>query len=200
MWVKLSNNMVTSAPTQFSLTFSKSTGAASTSESTHHLWKVFRWLFLSQQRLTFRWLFVSQQGLWALTNPRVTFGISFVDDFEDGSGSIFIDFSYVNRGWACWRIHASPLEVVSLTIPQSASTQFSWTFSEWTGAASTFDSTPYLWKVFRWWFLSRQRLTFRWLFVSQQGLWALTNPRVTFRISFVDDFGDCNDSVFIDFF
>jgi hypothetical protein len=28
----------------------------------------------------------------ALTNPRVTFGIGFVDDFEDGNGSISLTF------------------------------------------------------------------------------------------------------------
>jgi hypothetical protein len=30
-------------------------------------------------------------GLLALTNPRVTFGIVFVDDFGDDSGPIFIN-------------------------------------------------------------------------------------------------------------
>jgi len=29
-------------------------------------------------------------GQLLLTNPRVTFGIGFVHDFEDGSGSVFI--------------------------------------------------------------------------------------------------------------
>jgi len=163
-------------------------------------WKVFRWWFLSRHRTSFRWLFMSQLGLLVLTNPRVTFGIGFVDNFGDGSGSVFINNFWVNRGWARWRIHALPLEVVSLMISQSAPTQFSLTFSESTGAASTSESTPYLSKVFRWWFLSRQRLNFRWLFVSQQGLWALTNPQVIFRISFVDDFRDCNGLVFINFF
>jgi len=37
----------------------------------------------------------------ALTNPRVTFGIGFVDDFGDGSGSVFINSFYITRGWAC---------------------------------------------------------------------------------------------------
>jgi hypothetical protein len=30
-------------------------------------------------------------GLWALTNPHVTFGIGFVDDFRDDCGLIFIN-------------------------------------------------------------------------------------------------------------
>jgi hypothetical protein len=96
-----------SPPIQFLLPFSESTGAATTSESMRLLWTVFRWWFLSRQRLTFRWLFVSQQGLWALRNPRFNFEISFVDDFGDGSGLVFIEFFYLTRGWARWRIHAS---------------------------------------------------------------------------------------------
>jgi hypothetical protein len=39
-------------------------------------------------------------GLLALKNPRVTFGIGFVNNFGDGSGSVFNDFFYVNKGWA----------------------------------------------------------------------------------------------------
>jgi hypothetical protein len=38
--------------------------------------------------------------LLALTNPCATFGIGFVDDFGDGSASVFFDFFKVNRGWA----------------------------------------------------------------------------------------------------
>jgi len=34
---------------------------------------------------------MSQHELWALTNPRVTFGIDFVDDFGDGGGLVFIN-------------------------------------------------------------------------------------------------------------
>jgi hypothetical protein len=44
---------------------------------------------MSRQRTSLRGLFLSQEGLLALTNPRVTFGIGFVDDFGDGSGSVF---------------------------------------------------------------------------------------------------------------
>jgi hypothetical protein len=122
-----------SPPTQFSLTFSNSTGVVSTSESTRHLWKVFRWWFLSRQRTSFRWLFLSHQELLVLINPRVS-----------------------------W-------ESVSLMISETVVAQFSLTVSKSTGVASTSESRHYLWKVFRWWFLTLQRLSFRWLFVSQQG-------------------------------
>jgi len=50
------------ALTSFSLTFSKSTGDASASISTRHLWKLFRWRFASQHRLRFRWLFWVNRG------------------------------------------------------------------------------------------------------------------------------------------
>jgi len=126
-----------SAPTPFLLLFSKSKGAASASESTCHLWKLFRWWFLSLQRLSFRWLFVS------------------------------------HRGFERWWIHASPLEVVSLT------------FSESTGAVGAKESTRHFWNRFRWWFRSQHGLSFHWLFVSNQGLGALTNPRVTFESCFL---------------
>ena len=149
--------------TLFSLTFYELIGVASISESTCHLWKVFKWWFLSWQRLNFRWLFVSQQRLLALTTPRVTFIINFVNNFRDGSGSVFSDFFFVNKGWAHWRIHASPLEVVSLTISHSAPTPFLLTFFKLTGAASISEFTRHLWKFFRWWFLSQQRTSFRWL-------------------------------------
>jgi hypothetical protein len=39
--------------TQFSLTFSESTGAVGAEDSLCHLWKQFRRLFLSGQRLNF---------------------------------------------------------------------------------------------------------------------------------------------------
>jgi len=151
-------------PTHFSLTFSESIGAASTSESTRHLWNRFRSRFWRRQWLNFHWQFLSQHGLGVQKNPLVTFG------------------------------------TVSLTISKSPSTQFSLTFSKSTGAASTSESTRHLWKVFRWWFLSRQRTSFRWLFLSQQGQLVLTNPRVTFGISFVHDFGDGSGLVFINNF
>jgi hypothetical protein len=48
-----------------------------------------------------------------------------------------------------WRIHASPVEAVSLTISES------------TGVVCDGESMPHLWKQFRWWFLSLQQLSFR---------------------------------------
>jgi len=102
--------------------FSESTGAASASESTRHLWKVFRWWFPSQLRLRFRWLFLSKQGLRALPNQSVTFGRFFGDDFPVGFDSVFVDFFWVKRGWQLFRIHASPLKVVSVMISESTTT------------------------------------------------------------------------------
>jgi hypothetical protein len=52
---------------------------------------LYRWWFPRRHRLTFRWLFLSQQGLRALPNPRVTFGIHFINEFRVGSGSVFIN-------------------------------------------------------------------------------------------------------------
>jgi hypothetical protein len=53
-----------SAPTPFSLTFSESTWAASSFESTRHLWKVFRWWFSSRHLWkVFRWRFPSRHRL-----------------------------------------------------------------------------------------------------------------------------------------
>jgi hypothetical protein len=67
--------------TQFSLTFSESTGAVCTEDSLCHRKKQFRGLFLNGRRLRFPLLFMSQQGLCALTNPLVTSGNIFGDDF-----------------------------------------------------------------------------------------------------------------------
>ena len=60
--------------TQFSLTFSESTGAVCTEDSLCHRRKQFRGLFMTGRRLSFPLLFMSQQGLCALTNPLVTSG------------------------------------------------------------------------------------------------------------------------------
>jgi len=153
-----------SAPTLFSLTFSESTGAVTSSESTRHLWKALRWWFPGRHRLYFRWLFLSQQGLSPLPSPCVTFERRFGDDFPVGTDSVFIDFFWVNRGCHLFRIHVSPLKGVSAMIFQSAPSLFSLTFSESTGAVSSSESTRHLLKVFRWWFPHRHRLHFRWCF------------------------------------
>jgi hypothetical protein len=98
-----------------------------------------------------------------------------------------------------WRIHTSPLEVVSLMISKSTPTQF-FDFSESTRVAIADESTRYVWKAFWWRFLRHHRLSFLWIILSQQGLWALTNPRVTCGSGFVDDFWVGNDLVLVEFF
>jgi hypothetical protein len=110
------------APTPFSLTFSESTGAISSSESTRRLWKLFRWWFPSRQRHCFRWIFLSKQGLRALTNPHVTCGSGFFDYFLFDSALVFVDYFWIKRGCVLSRIQASPMEGVSLMILEAAST------------------------------------------------------------------------------
>jgi hypothetical protein len=79
------------AVAQFPLLISKSIGVVCADESMRQLWKQFHWWFLSQQQLNFHWWFFSQQGSCALTNPCVSYGSSFVDDFLVGSDSVFFD-------------------------------------------------------------------------------------------------------------
>jgi hypothetical protein len=86
------------------------------------------------------------------------------------------------------RIHASLLKGVSVMISESTSTKFSLTISEWIGDMGADESARHLWKLFRW------------LFLSQQGLRALPNPRVAFSWCFGDDFHVSTDSVFVDHF
>jgi len=71
------------------------------------------------------------------------------------------------------------LETISLTISEWSATLFSLTFSESTGAVCTEDSLCHRRKQFRGLFLTGRRLSFPLLFMSQQGLCALTNPLVT---------------------
>jgi hypothetical protein len=137
---------------QFSLAFSKSTGVGRASDSTRRLWKLFGWRFLIRHRLSFRCLFLSPKGLGALMNPNVTFAICFIDDFPVDTDSVFVDFFCVNRGCERWRIHAWPVEAVSMTISESAANQFSLTISQSTGAVGADESKRHLWNRFRWWF------------------------------------------------
>jgi len=134
---------------ELSLMIFESIGAVYAAESTRHLWKLFHWWFLSQQRLSFRWLFLSQQGLFALSKPHITFESYFIDVFGVCKDSVFVDYFWVARDFVHWRIHASPVEAVSLTISES------------TGVVCDGESMPHLWKQFRWWFLSLQQLSFR---------------------------------------
>jgi len=59
------------------MTVYESKGAAWADESIRPLWKEFRGLFLTRQRVSFLWLFRSQQGLWGMTNLFVTCEKSF---------------------------------------------------------------------------------------------------------------------------
>ena len=116
------------------------------------------------------------------------------------SDSVFVDYFWVNSGFVCWQIHALLVEAVLMTICESSATQFSLTISESTEALCSAESKHHLWMLFRWWFLSRQRLRFCWLFLIHQGLWALTNPHVTCGSGFVHDFWVGSDLVFVDYF
>jgi len=73
------------ASSQFFLTVYESTGVVGADESIRPLWKEFRWLFLTGQRISFLWLFMSQQRLWGLTNPFVTCEKSLEGNFWVGS-------------------------------------------------------------------------------------------------------------------
>jgi hypothetical protein len=87
-----------------------------------------------------------------------------------------------------WRIHASTVKAVLLSIFYSATTQFSSSISASTGDVCAYKFMCHLWKLFNWRFLSRQRHSFLVLFQSQQWLCALVNPCVSCWSSFVDDF------------
>jgi len=189
-----------SVVTQFSLTISEPTGAVCADESMCQLWKQFRWWFLSQQRLSFSRLFLTQQGLCALTNPCITCGCSFLDNFWVGNDSVFLDYFWITRGYVRWWINVSPVEAISVTISESAATFFSLTICESTWAVCDDESMRQLWNQFRYRFLSRQWRSFPRLFLSQQGLCALTNSCVISGSSFSDDFWVSNDSVFLDSF
>jgi len=170
-----------SATTLFSLNISNSTGAASSSESTRHLWKLFRsfflvnkscgtskstrhlrkvfwWWFPSRHRLRFLWLFLSQQGLRALPNPRVTFG------------SCFVHFFVVNKGCGASKSMRHLWKVFQWRFPSGHRLRFPWLFLSQQAPVSASKSTYHLWKVFRRWFPRWHQLRFRWLFLSQQGL------------------------------
>jgi hypothetical protein len=148
------------AATLFSLTVYESTGVVWADESIRHLWKQFRGLFLTRRRLSFPWLFISQQGLCALTNPWVTSGNIFGDDFWEGSDSVFLDYFWVNRCCVRWGFHVSSLEAVLEGNSEWAATQFSLTVNESTGEVWADESIRHLWMQFRGLFVSGQRLSF----------------------------------------
>jgi len=96
-----------------------------------------------------------------------------------GSDLVFLYCFWVNRGYVCCGIHVSPLKAVSEAISEWEATQISLTVYELTGAVWADESMGLLLKQFQWRFLSGQRLSFPWLFMSQQGLCGLTNPWVS---------------------
>jgi len=118
------------AATLFLMITSQSTGAVCAIESMRHPWQQFRWWFLSPQ------------GLFALSNPCVTRGSSFVDYFWVGRDSVFVDDFWSQRGSLLCRIHASPVEAVLLMIFVA------------TGVFCAVESMRHPWKQFRWGFLS----------------------------------------------
>jgi hypothetical protein len=100
---------------------------------------------------------------------------SFGNDFWVGNDSVFLDSFCVNRCCVGWRINSSPMKEVSGA--------YFWVDSEkvflngfWVNkGVGAEESMRDLWKQFRGLFLSGQRLSFPWLFMSQQGLCGLTN-------------------------
>jgi len=127
---------------------------------------------------------MSQKRLCGLTNPFVTSESNFGGFFWLGIDSVFLDCLWVNRGCVAWRIHSSAAKAVSRAIFEWTVTQISLTLCESTGAVWANESIHHLWKHFRGLFLSGQRLSFPYLFMSQQGLCGLTNPFNTSESNF----------------
>jgi len=78
--------------------------------------------------------------------------------------------------------------------------QFSLTVSKSPGAGRADESARHLLNLVCWRFPSRHRLSFCCLFLSQQGLRALSNPRVSFGWFLGDDFWVGSELVFVDYF
>jgi len=123
-------------------------------ESILHLWKEFRGLLLSGQRLSFPWLFMSHQGLLGLKNPFATYKSNFGGYIWMGNESVFLDCLGVNKGCDGWRMHSSPVKAVSGAISERATTQFFMTVYESKGAVWADESIRHLWKEFRGLFLT----------------------------------------------
>jgi len=170
-----------SAPTLFSLTKSESTGAMWADEFTCHLWRRFRWWFLSRQRLSFPWLFLSRQccGCWGRHASHVV-AVSLI--ISEAAKDLFsLTISESTRGgcatessrhlwqWFRWWFSESAPTLFSLMISKSAPTLFSLANSESLGVVGADESIGHLSKQFRWWFLSRQQLSFPWIFWVDRG-------------------------------
>jgi len=135
----------------------------------------------------FHWLFQIQQELCALTNPCVSFGNSFGDDFCASSNTV-----------SC--LFLSQHGLCALTNPCFSSwNSFPWLFSSQQGLCTmTNQCVPV--EAGTHWFVSRPRISFPLQFPSQQGLYALMNPYVTCGSSFDDYFWGASNSVFLDYF
>jgi len=171
--------------------------AVGADEPIHHLWKEFRGLLLSGQRLCFPWLFMSLQGLWGMTNPFITCERSFEGHFWVGSDLVFRDCLWVKMGYVGCRIHSSPVKAFFRAIIEWAATQFSLSTYESTWPVWDDESVRHLWNQFRGRFLIGQRLSFSWLFIRRKGLCGLTNSFVTYERSFGGSFWCGSDSVFL---
>ena len=143
---------------------------------------------------------MSEQGHRVLTNPCVNSGSCFGDDFWVRRDLVFLDNFWVNWGCVRWWIQAAGLQAVSVMISQLAATQFSFNIYELTGAVCADESKRQLSKQFRWWFLSRRGLSFSWIFLSEEGLCALSNPSISSASSFDDYFCGSSDVVLLDYF
>jgi len=127
--------------------------------------------FFTRQRVSCPWLLISQQGLWGLTNPFVTCENSFKGYFWVGSNSVFLDCLWVTRGCLGCQIHSPLVKAVSGAISEWAASQFSLNVYESTGVVWADECIRHLCKDFRGLFLTGHRVSFLWLFMSQQRLW-----------------------------
>jgi len=172
----------------FSFTVYESTGAMGADESIRHLWKEFQGQFLNGHRVRFLWLFMSQQRLWGLTNPFVTLWKEFRGQLLSGQRLSF-PFVFICQQGLCG------LTNPFITCESSfrgrfweGTTQFFMTVYESKGAVWADESIRHLWKEFRGLFLNGHRISFHWLFMSQQRLWGLMNPFVTCEKTFKGNF------------
>jgi len=121
-----------------------------------------------------------------------------IDGFWVGSDSVFARDFAVYKVSLRRRIQASALEADSLIISQSSATQYSVTITESTGSVRTYESKHQLGENFQWRFQTREQLSFRCWFLSQLGLYTLTNPGVSCEGSLGDDLWVFSNSVFGD--
>jgi hypothetical protein len=141
---------------------------------------------------------MSQQRLCGLTNPFIICANSFRGCFYECTDSVFLDCLWVLRSCLGCRIHSPPVKAVSGAISEWAMSQFSLTVYESTGAVGAYESIRHMWKQFQGLYLNGQHVSFPWLFMSQQGMWGLTNPFLTCEKSFEGYFWVGSDPVFLD--